>query len=875
MLRVTLSGLLARKLRLIATALAIILGVGFVSGTLIFSDTSKAAMYDGLARFARNVDVSVALPEARDERTPRISQSSLAAVQAVAGVSEVSGRLELPLPVLDKKGELLGSADDPGTGFAFGDQRRLRPFDVKRGQAPTGRGQVALAVETAERGGFQLGDPITVLDSAQGRHQLDVVGIVDFGSSEKTADRVAVVLVLDDLTELTGVSGYDHLVLTTAEGISPAVVADRISVAVRSGPDGRDDLRVITGDRYRFELANDAVKELEPLLVAILVFAGVACVVAAFVIYNTFTILIAQRIREIALLRCVGASRRQVFGSVLLESLVIGLVGSAMGFLLGLGVSRGLAWLFGTLFGSGSIGSQLASRSLVVTATPVIVGFLAGMVSTTVSAVVPAVRATRVPPLAALGQAQIAVAGTVRRRGPLCLLAAVVAVAGTTLTVIGLRQPGGTMPATAFVVAGGVVNFLAILVITPLVVGPLVAAVGWLPRRVFGVPLRLAVANARRSPGRTAATTAALMIGVGLMSASSVTTETVRATADFQITNNFPFDYSLRPVPPAQAGQAPATTLPATVADTLAADQRLGLVVRIRALELSIPGDPAATRPAAQRQRVKTVAIDPKGLAGLPEIKLVTGSFSDLRPGTVIMDAESSSGQGRELGDPVRLETGEGTAGTYTIVGFSSGSIATGRALLTWSDLEKLQRRDTDDLVYVKARDGVSPKDSRAAVLAVTGDFPMIRVDSMAEMRAQITSVVDTLIAVIAALLAFAIVIALIGIANTLSLSVLERTRESATTRALGLTRGQLRATLLAEAVLMSLVGAMIGIGFGVLYGWLTTRTLFGNLSAIMTIPYWQLLAYAVLTALAAIVAAVLPARRAAKASMVSAMADS
>jgi putative ABC transport system permease protein len=849
MLRVTLAGLRAHKFRLVATALAIVLGVGFVAGTLIFGDTAKAALFDQFARAAQNVDAAVLPPQPKGESDrPELPPTTVDEVRATPGVGAVEGRMRQDLPLLDSRGKLVGNGDNPGVTISAGTEPRLRPYDVVAGRAPAALGEAALDVDTGARTRYRLGDPITVLDSHQGRHTLTLVGTVSFGTSKQYANQAVVVLTPADITSLTGGTGFQEVVATATGGVSQSELSRRIATALPAGTPVR------TGADYRFELANAAIGQLDPFLTVLLIFAGIACVVSAFVIYNTFNVLIAQRIREMALLRCVGASRAQIFRSVLVESLVIGALGSVLG--IGLGLATG----YGLFSGADALGAPLPGHALVLTVPPILVALLIGVVVTMISAVLPAIRSTRVAPLAALRATPLATVTGVRRRQLLIVVAALTAALGTGLTVLGSRQHDDPKQATMLVVAGGVINFLAVLVVSPLFVGPLTAALGWLPGRVFGTPAKLAVANARRNPGRAAATTAALMIGIGLMAAATVAVDTVRQTADHQLTANYPIDYLLRP----QGTGDRHVGVPVEVATRLRQQGRLSLIAEVRTGQGSLDGI-----------RTSVGTFDDSAAATLLRPQLTAGSMDRFGAGAAVLFTDGTAAKGRNVGDRITVTADGGHRATFTVVGFAGGSSQTGDVMVGWSDFAALYpKANGDDMVMAKAGDGVAPVDSRAAVESVTDGYPLVSVMSVADWRAQVTDAVGQLLTVIAALLAVAIVIALIGIMNTLSLSVLERTRESAVVRALGLTRTQLRVTLLMEALLMGVVGAVVGIAFGVLYGWATSRVMFAGIKPILTVPVGELLGYAALAAVAAVLAAVLPARRAAKASVVAAMAE-
>ncbi len=851
MFRTTLIELAARKARLVATALAIVLGVGFVAGVLIFSDTARAAMFDTFARSARNVDVAVSAPqpvtELQRRQPPVLAVSTLDAVRSVPGVAGAQGRIEENLPMLDRAGRLVGGAQNPGATMAVGTDPALYPFDVTSGRIPTVAGEAALDTDTAARLHYAVGDGVTVLDQAQQRHTLTVVGLVGFGTAKQYSGRSVLVLTGPDVTAFTGATGYQQIMVRAASGVSPAELVHRVRTAVPASA------TVSTGDAYRLDAANRTMNQASAFLTVLLIFAVIACVVSAFVIYNTFNILVAQRMRQLALLRCVGASRRQVVGSEALEAVAVGLVGAAIGVALGVLVALGM------FSGMNALGSPLPSHAIVLKPLPVLVGVAVGVGVSVLSALVPAFRATRVAPLAALRSTPQARVGNRRTRWIVVAVATLAAVLGTLLTIVGSRTDD-PQRATLIVVAGGMINFLAVLLLAPLFVGPVTAAVGWLPGRLLGTTAQLASANARRNPGRAAATTAALMVGVGLMAAATVAVTTVKVTATAQINSHYPVDFVLMAV---DTGQRTAG-IPTALAAELRTRPELGVVAQERTRGATIDG--AATTVGA---------MDPQGLAALPKPAVKAGSWSGLRTGTAVVFDGTGATRRRHVGDHIRIAVPGGHAADLTVAAVVPGTSNLGDVTVSWDQYRQLWPVDVDDRVMVRAADGVGAARSRLVVEQVASAYPIVTVGSIAEFRAQITSAVNQLIAVVAALLAFAIIIALIGIMNTLSLSVLERTRESALTRALGLTRGQLRATLLIEALLMAIVGAVVGVAFGVLYGWATARVMFAGINAIITVPVGQLLGYVAVAAAAGLLAAALPARRAARSSIVAAMADS
>ncbi len=855
MLRITLAGLRAHRLRLVATALAIVLGVGFVAGTLIFGDTAKVALFDQFARAAKNVDVVIG---AGSDGKP-LPLTGPDTARGVSGVAAAEGRMSQQLPVLGRNGRLVDS-NNIGVAVSAGTVPALRRYDVTSGHVPAGPGEAAMDKDTAKRAGYRVGDTVAVLDQEQRKQTRKLVGIVDFGTARQYANTPVVVLPRADVMALTGAKDYDEIVVHAAPGVTQADLAHRLTAALSKDAAFPKSVRAATGETVSKELASDSIGQVDRFVTVLQIFAWIAVLVSGFVIYNTFNILMAQRIREMALLRCVGASRAQLFRSVLVEAVVVGLLGAVLGIGLGLGVAYAL------FSGSALLVLPVPSHALVLTAKPVVVALLVGVLVTLASAFIPAIRATKVAPLAALRTAAVARVGTVRGRIVLIVLAALAVVAGTALTVLGNGQKNG-QDGVMLVMAGGVVNFLAVLLTAPLFVGPLTAAIGWLPGRIFGTPAKLASANARRNPGRAAATTVALMIGVGLMSASTVAVASAEATANAELVENYPVDYILqaasvdREAPPTdvQADAPPPDPkgLAPRIAEQLRRDKTFSGVARVHRIQAQVDtgGMPMA-------------AIDP---AGVNVVNLHAG----LKPGTVALDKEQAKSLHKKVGDQVTIKPEGGSAGrSFTVVALITGSIHTGYAVITWDDFTALHPMADDTMVLVRNADGVSAERSRQHLDTALRDDPLVQVDSLADWREELTGAIDKIIGVVAALLGVAILIALIGIMNTLSLSVFERTRESAMVRALGLTRGQLRGTLLVEAVLMAVVGALVGISFGVTYGWITTRLMFRDNSLVMHIPLGELAGYVALAGLAGVIAAVLPARRAAKTSVVSAMAE-
>jgi putative ABC transport system permease protein len=844
MLRTVLANLRAHVGRLAATTLAVVFGVAFVVGTVIFADTARQGYADAFARSASNVDVAV-LPADVESPTP-ISAEALAAVQRLPEVATADGRMVAPLALLNKAGRPVTNFGRVGYAIAADGDAGLRPYELDG--RPPGPGEALLDVDSADRLGYRIGDRIVVVDPAGERHRFALVGLMDFGVDQRFSGQSVVGLPAAILTELTGVDTYEELAIEAREGVDPNRLAAAVSAELGAG------VQVVTGEERRSALVAEAARWLDGFRVFLLLFGIVSLVVAAFVIYNTFAVLAAMRIRQTALLRCVGATRGQLFRATLLEAALVGLVGGAAGILLGIGVAYGLVALL-----AGPLAADLAFGTAVVGPGPVVTGLVLGLVVTVVSAFVPAIRATRTSPLAALRDLPTGPTGG-RRRVLRAVFAGLIGLLGIAVTLLGAGQADPNNGAV-LIVLGGMVTFLAVLVASPLFIGTLCRVIGAVPARLFGTPARLATANARTNPGRTAITAATLMIGIGLMSVFSVVMSSMSATAARQIAAQFPVDVVATGVRYGDTDPA----LPAGYAEALRARPEFAAVAQVRAVSVTVDG-----------VEVRVGAVDPAALGTLVTPSISEGSLADLTSGTAIVAASRTRLGDTPVGATLALVGPESTLDVRVVA--SAATLVPGAAnldlLVGWTDLAKLAGETPDIAVLAKTASGVSAADSLAALDALADEYPLVSAGSVADLRSDLESAVNGILAVVAGLLAITVVISLFGIANTLALSVVERTRESATVRALGLTRGQLRATLILEALVMAVVGAVVGLVYGLIYGALLSDKALAEMEPVVVVPWAWFVGIVAVVAVTAALAAVLPARRAARASIVSAMVD-
>ncbi|MEU8177016.1 FtsX-like permease family protein [Microbispora hainanensis] len=829
MFRTTLAGLLAHRLRLVLTSLAIVLGVGFIAGTFVLTDTIDAGFSQSFAADADKVDV-VVTPKDGAEPGRNLPESALAAIKAVQGVKDAQPMVSGDVPLIGKDGKVVG--DYPRAGVSIPASR----IKITSGRAPSAADEAVLDENTAKTEEFAPGATIAVLDQAGKRQEFRLVGIFDVGLDQELAYRGAVAFTPGTARRVTGAKGFTEIDVLSS---GPSQESLRTAVAAAVG-----EAKVVTGRERADEVAQRNHMDTSSFRLGLLLFGAVALLVAALVIYNTFNILVAQRMREMALLRCIGATKRQVFGSIVLESAVVGLVSSVLGLLTGLGLGAAAVAVLR------AVGTDIPTGTVSLSPQTIVVGMCTGTVMTMAAALLPARQATRVPPVAAL-RAQVE-EHTFRTGIVRMVTSALFVLAGVGLTAAGVLQ-GPSQAALLTVMAGGVLVFFAVLILGPVIVRPLSGLAGWVPARLFGVPGRLAVNNARRNPKRAATTTVALTVGVTLMTFMAVLSSTMRTTVSDQLDQQFPADYVLS----SQTG-----TIPRSIADTLRTSHDLATVTEFRGEKAKVNG---------RDYKVATVTQSSLGTAIKPETS--SGTVDGFGAGDVVVADDVARDLGVKVGDTVTVASRGKSTPLKVVAVLKPDASMLPSITMAEQSFERHFGRVDDAQVLVKAADGVDPERARKIVDDATAAYPAVKVGSTTEIRGQFDEALDSILMVVTGLLALAIVISLLGIANTLSLSVHERTRESALLRALGLTRPQLRGMLSVEALVLGLVGAIVGVVLGIAYGWAATAAFTADAS--FELPIGQILLFIAASGLAGVLAALLPARRAARASVVGALAAS
>jgi putative ABC transport system permease protein len=838
MLRVAIRGLLAHKLRFLLTTLAVVLGVTFVAGSFVLTDSMESAFGELFESSSAGVDLHVraatgfemAVTDFDAGAAPTLDERVVDEARTVEGVAEAVGYVEGMAAFIAPDGEAIIPQGPPTLALSWTGGRADGPLHVRSGRGPEAAGEVMMDAGTFERFGFVLGQEVEVAGPA-GVASFTLVGVSGFGESDNLLGATIASFELDTARELLGKQGrFDEIAILVDDGADAAAVRERLSAEL--GP----DVTVVTAaDRAAADQA-DVGAALGFLTTALLAFAGISVFVGAFLIANTFSIVVAQRMREFALLRAVGASQRQVRGAILIEAVLVGLVASTLGLVLGIGLARLLPVMLS------AAGIELPTTGIEVAPRTVVAAFLVGTVVTVVSAVLPARRASRVAPVEAMRGAVIAQRSSLRRR---TIVGVVLTTLGGVGVVVGLA---GEVPEPLAVVGlGAAVTFLGVTLLSPLLADPLARSFGWLPARL-SVPGKLARGNARRDPRRTAVTASALMIGLALVSTVTIFTASLQTAVTDALGEQFRADFIVQ-----AAGVGPAG-LPRGLAGALHADPAIGEVSPIRT------GQIADADGAVQ----SVAAVDPVVIEDLIALGVSSGDLTALDGDAIALHDEVADARGLTVGDRFPAVLLDGTGVDLEVVAtFGSVELIGSGYLLSLEGLDR-GAAPAGDLVLL-ANAAADVDSARLAVEDALATAPGATVRDQVEFRELQEEQVAQLLGLLLALLALAVVIALLGITNTLALAVLERTREIGLLRAVGMDRAQTRRMVLWESVLVASFGALLGVVVGVFLGWALVGSLADEGVGRLVVPVGRLGVYVVAAIVAGLVAAVLPAIRAAR----------
>lgn len=845
MFRAALKSLLGRKVRLLMSTFAIVLGVAFVAGTLVFSDTLNRSF---TALFASTVGDVVVRPTgattaAGEPSTLTVPASLVDELQGVEGAARVDGNVTATnVVVLDTDGKVVGGFGPPALGANWTTApagHGIEGLVITDGAEPRGPNQVVLDASTAEKAGYAVGDTVT-LNTAGALATLEptLVGVADFG--EGGSLNGATLAVFDTATAqdlfLRGQDAFSDLWVTAEDGTSQEELRDRVAAEL---PDG---LEAVTGDAAADESASDLLEAISFLTTFLLIFAGIALVVGAFLIVNTFSILVAQRSRELALLRALGASKRQVLWSVQLEALVLGLLGATLGLGLGVLLAVGLRAVFA------QVGLDLSGQSLIFAPRTVVAAYAIGVLVTMAAALLPALRTTRIAPVQALRDDVMLPESSIQRRlqvGVLLVVVGVVALVAGLGFVVEVPREGW------FVGAGVLAVLLGVAAASPVISRPFLVAARALFARLFGTVGNLAGQNSLRNPRRTTATASALMIGLTLACTMAIVGDSAKASVDRSVEENFVGDYVVSNVI--------AGSFSAQIADRMAEVDGVERVVRQRFTFGRVDGEPLGVTGA-----------DPENVPFL-QLTAASGDVGALRDDTVLVQQSFAEDEDLEVGDDfaVELPTGEQH---WEVVGiYEDNPVVIFPVLTTVDTLLANGAPDKDNALIIDVDHDVPGVGDRLA--EVIADQPIVTVKDQGEFAAEQREPIDQFVLLIFALLALALLIAVLGIVNTLALSVLERTREVGLLRAVGLSRRQLRWMITLESVVISVLGAVLGVVLGVCFGIALMYALRDEGLEVISVPVGQLAVFLGLSVAIGVVAAVLPARRAARLDVLRAIA--
>ncbi|MBY8344850.1 ABC transporter permease [Streptomyces sp. KC 17012] len=854
-LKTSMRNFFAHKGRMALSAIAVLLSVAFVCGTLVFTDTMNTT-FDKLFQ-ATSSDVTVSAKGASDSgettsdngRPPVMPASVLAKVRAAQGVKSAEGTVfSTSVTVVDHKKDNLSPTSGGPTIVGSWNGNDARTMKITSGTAPKGPGQVMVDADTADKHHLKLGDDLGVI-SAVGTHHAKISGIADF----QVTNPGAAIFYLDTKTAqqtLVGRTGvYTNVNVTAASGVSDPQLKQHVRAALGTG------YKVQTAKETADANQKDVESFMNVMKYAMLGFAGIAFLVGIFLIINTFSMLVAQRTREIGLMRAIGSSRKQVNRSVLVEATLLGVLGSVLGVGAGVGLAVGLMKLMGKL------GMHLSTTDLTVAWTTPVVGLLLGVVVTVLAAYLPARRAGKVSPMAALrdaGAPADAKAGRIR-----ALIGIVLTGAGgysLYLAANADKASGGSL----WLGLGVVLSLIGFVVIGPLLVAGVVRVLGAVLLRMFGPVGRMAERNALRNPRRTGATGAALMIGLALVACLSVVGSSMVASATDQLDKTVGTDFIIQ----SDSGQLVTPQAVKAVKGT----PGLARVDEYKTYE----GD-YTTPDGRTLKDTDITAADPAYATDL-RTKTVAGNLKDAYlPNSMSVHEKFAKAHGIHLGSKIRIAFKDGATANLTVRAITSSDVvidsgAKYTSIATLAKYVPADKMPLDQLVFATAKDGQQDAAYKSLKSALH-DYPQYKVRDQTDYKQALKDQIGQLLNMIYGLLALAIIVAILGVVNTLALSVVERTREIGLMRAIGLSRRQLRRMIRMESVVIALFGALLGLGLGMGWGATAQKLLALEGLKVLEIPWPTLITVFLGSALVGLVAALIPAFRAGRMNVLNAIA--
>ncbi|GIF75414.1 ABC transporter permease [Asanoa siamensis] len=844
MLRATLKSLLARKVRLLLSGLAVVLGVMFVAGSFVLTDTLSRSFDSIFSDAYSQTDVTVAgkpkveVSELDGESVPApVPASAVDTVAALPGVAQARGMVAADgATLIGSNGKAVGSFGPPQLGENWLGENALT--QLREGRGPTADDEIVINKGLAEAGKVAVGDRVGVLTLDAKQRTFTIVGTFGYSGDRDSLGGVNEIAFTDPVAQqlMLGRTGlFTSIDVKGTDGTDPATLKERVAAALGA------DYNVRTGEEAAADDAQGLKDGLGFFNNILLGFAGIALFVGIFLIINTFSIVVAQRTRELALLRAVGASRRQVIGSVLTEAVVIGVVASVIGTAAGIGVGALLANL------AARFADGLSLAGIGVPPVALIASFAVGLIVTIVAAVTPALRASRIPPIAAMQD----VATPDRPLTKITTLGAIVSAAAGALLGIGLYADGGLM-----LVAGGVLlAFVGVALLTPVLSRPVVGLLG----RLFSwsVPGKLGRLNSGRNPRRTAITAAALMVGIALVTGVGV----IASSAKTSIAGSIDSMDAQLIIQGTQTGPRPPTFDP-TVVERAKAVPGVRDAVGVASDLAKVDGE----------QQFVTSVTDAAVIPAIYGSTAVAGDITRQGPDQAIVNAETATERGWAVGSVLTVQLTRGEEHRYTVSGIAPTDKSIGEIMLPAAAMADFAQ-PTLSLGFVRLDEGTPVASVQPQVEALVADNPLVSVIDQATFTQQQSDMLDQVLVMIQILLALAILIAVLGIVNTLALSVMERTRELGLLRAIGLGRAATMRMITVEAVVISVFGALLGVVVGGGLGAAVVRALRDQGFTDLTLPWSTIGIYLAVAALVGCVAAILPSIRAARLNVLGAIA--
>ncbi|MEU7185147.1 ABC transporter permease [Streptomyces sp. NPDC045369] len=849
MFRTALRNVLAHKARLMMTALAVLLGVAFVSGTLVFSDTVGEAVKKASAKSFKDVAVSVQatsgdappIPEDGQNRTTLLTDRLADQVRALPGVAAVHANVSGRATVADKDNQPIGNDwQNVATNYQPGAGGKDSRYPVVQGRGPASAGEIALDEATAEKGGLKLGDTVRFATDGPALHK-KLVGIVHSEDPQVTAGGSLALFDTATAQKLFVHPGqYDELVVAAKPGTDEKALTAAVEKLLP-----KDRATATSGAVLAAEQAKMVEQSNQAMSKTLLVFAGIALFVGIFIIANTFTMLISQRSREIALMRAIGASRRQVVRSVLAEAGLLGLVSSVVGFALGTGIAVTMRAVLN------ANGAGFPDGPLVISPNSVLSALGVGVLVTVLAAWLPSRKAAKIAPVEALNTVDAAprLRGLVVRN----TIGAVVTAAGVAimLYVSTLKDAEDITPA----MAGSALTLVGVIILAPLLSRPLVSLVGKVTTRVFGVSGKLAKENALRNPRRTAATASALMIGLTLITGMTVAGVSGQRASDEMAAQGLTADYQVTTAN--FRGLEPELTKKAA---------------RLPGVQAAVPFRSAAFETDGGSGYGSITGTDLAHLDKVTDLTFVSGSMDAVRDGGVAVSRSRAeklhwkTGETHEVGFFTGTEKKE--KARLKVAGVYEDNATVGDLFGSTALVDPHNKPVKDEKVLVKTADGPDAgleKEIRKAL----GDSPLLKVQDKDALRKENAGSIDTVLNMVYGLLGMAVIIAVVGVVNTLAMSVFERTREIGMLRAMGLARSGIKQMVRLESVVISLFGAVLGIGVGVFLAWAGGKMAAGAMPTYeMILPWDRLGIFLAIALVVGVLAAAWPARRAARLNM-------